>query len=1740
MADQNIDFSKFVKDPSATPDRVDPGNVDFSKFIRSAPPPPPPAPPGVMERAGAAIKGAAVSAAGSLAGGGVGKSADESEIAYLASDQEANSPETSITKDPLSGALSVAPAKTDLLASRGNAPLSEEAFGQIKASLAAMPREQRQAAVSRKRLPNWMRGAMSEALRQIDAEDKGYDTSGAMSPQASVETRSKKLVADGMEGQSADSWGAQDAQMGGITRQLGTMKATNNLLTGEEEDAAMAEGRQLSKDSVGIRGLYGAKQGLVQAGAGINAALLHALGDTKGAKRFEKISAYREAAVNGANELDATRRLAEDLGVIAATPAAYFERMGVAGINSVGQMVPSILAGGLTALGAGNAAAGAKVAMTLMSSQVFGQEFANPEAVQKLSPAERAGRAGIMAALEYVGERYGMLPAAMKGLMGKAAAVEMEELPKWAERAVVAMEKRGLLSKPMANVARVQAGEQIGEQITGSGQYLLDGTSMGLDKPISFMGFLENARDTAVQTVIATGVLQGAGALGSGLMRRGQRLEPTQAEAPANFAQPPGVTPQMPGVPNVALSPAQPAAPAAPATPAATPAAPFDAGSLLGTPTDEAAHQAATSPTNDRPEPTDAQKDAGNYAKGHIKLGGLDISIENPQGSKRSGTDEDGKAWETEVQSHYGYIRRTEGADGDHVDAFIKPGTADNYDGPVFVVDQRNPKTGAFDEHKVMLGFASPQEAQDAYLANYQPGWQGLGYLTGLDMPAFKEWVKNGNHKTPFSAGFRGPDLAAPAAQPADSSPAGAPAAVGSSGPDGLRPADAGGGIQTPAAGPVGSSGEAVAPGVPADQPPSALSDTPDFESTWPAPVQNPDGKGSAFEGLEGEYLANAITGIHQEVGFSVQADAASARALIEGIGSGVDPATGKQADPERLKAMRQELRDALDGIDSTLGDYAGEFGEKHKQAFQDKLLPDLGDMLAQAEEIEKPGVDTKADSRPPEDQSPIKKPPVGLDDQVRGVVDGSLGVETKTWRGVVDAVFKKHGRSAFLNGGDLFYPGSIKGQTNSIALPPAALEYAAEKRDGKPTKPPVSDKAKRALEGIGKILKPAAEAPSVTSGVAVETAPAAGTPDHWSKSEFAPRINAALNSLEDTGIAAAADLARVIRLGLDSEKKPIDETRAAFTEDLVKREMSRWHPQAVPWEPITLEALRAKDGVIKALPDPIVQAAVTRLNELGPRLARHGFKSQDEVNGSHPVSANDIAREMREVVGALLGLAPARYSEAIQRKNVNPKTIGRAEDFASRVLNIDTRAHPGVDTTDIIGSSGAKKRAQKKAKQVSTHPKKVWGSTPLAEISRQKGGLSPDLLHDLSFRKETGKVMKNGKIQTAWFNPPVYGMKGGLFREGGLGDTNELAEWMEEEGYIPIGTMADDYQKGDELARKLVTQALNRDEPKTELEITNEADDYAKREREAWDALSDEEKAAAMAADGFYPDLEPDAAEEVEADRREIMEDEGISAADDSEVDSADWAGDGDISWDNTERGLRNLGFTDEEIELERQAYEKEKRSSQEGAGPGVADGASKAGAVPADAAPAPRATSESADQEDLRVQADEAISGLYDGQAVSLASALGVDTSTLSPQDARTILLTKNPADVMREIAPVLESYSESDLRQKAERERAAAEAAQAEQRSLAAKEGARKRALNKAEEDARAEQIRKERADDAVDGFELGQEPPSAAVSRAEAVGQGDIFGVSQVAPNRDETLVALRKRLSVLKSLRDCLG
>lgn len=147
-----------------------------------------------------------------------------------------------------------------------------------------------------------------------------------------------------------------------------------------------------------------------------------------------------------------------------------------------------------------------------------------------------------------------------------------------------------------------------------------------------------------------------------------------------------------------------------------------------------AAAQAATSPSNSLPEPTDAQKEAGNYKKGHVRLDGHDISIENPAGSRRN------PDWEP-LQDAYGYIRGTVGKDKDHVDVFMTERAGDA-SLPVFVVDQVDQR-GRFDEHKVVMGTATEAEARATYLRNYRDGWTGLGGITQMTQDQFKAWVRD-------------------------------------------------------------------------------------------------------------------------------------------------------------------------------------------------------------------------------------------------------------------------------------------------------------------------------------------------------------------------------------------------------------------------------------------------------------------------------------------------------------------------------------------------------------------------------------------------------------------------------------------------------------------------------------------------------------------------------------------------------------------------------------------------------------------------------------------------------------------------------------------------------------------------------------------------------------------------------------------------------------------------------------
>lgn len=149
--------------------------------------------------------------------------------------------------------------------------------------------------------------------------------------------------------------------------------------------------------------------------------------------------------------------------------------------------------------------------------------------------------------------------------------------------------------------------------------------------------------------------------------------------------------------------------------------------------------------------PTEKQKEAGNYKMGHIRIKGMPISIENPKGSYRTYKKEDGTEGKIKMKNHYGYFTNTtaQGKDRDAVDVFVGP-NVDEFD-YVYVIDQNNDK-GEFDESKVMLGFNSKEHAKNAYLSNYSSDWDGFRSITKVSIRTFKKWLyRNHKQNKPFS-----------------------------------------------------------------------------------------------------------------------------------------------------------------------------------------------------------------------------------------------------------------------------------------------------------------------------------------------------------------------------------------------------------------------------------------------------------------------------------------------------------------------------------------------------------------------------------------------------------------------------------------------------------------------------------------------------------------------------------------------------------------------------------------------------------------------------------------------------------------------------------------------------------------------------------------------------------------------------------------------------------------------------
>jgi hypothetical protein len=475
-------------------------------------------------------------------------------------------------------------------------------------------------------------------------------------------------------------------------------------------------------------------------------------------------------------------------------PTDYTQRMFEGTISSIAQQIPALV---------GGAATGSEgLVLGSMFAQSFGQEYSDGRS-RGQSKADATTRAGLYGAFEVIGEKFG-LGDTLKGLRGAVSGMATKDVAATLSKALlkeIPGEELTTLGEfltdklpggvglntqaGMADYLQ-QAGDTLVQTVMQGGVMGAGGTALahGMNKMDTPARQIAREINRSVDSAQPTGADTAARAALDPNRNAVDPHDTTRTAADIGPANPaPGVTPQArSAVPAAIQDPAAPPAPPTAAAPVAPPAKPAKTAMAGFTETpdgftaqiqgddgqmhtldsstginenapdkaavDEAAHIAATSPQNDTPQPTDAQKEAGNYAKGHISMHGLDISIENPQGSTRSGTSPDGKEWSSTLESHYGYIKRTVGADDEHIDTFIGPNPQST---KVFVVDQIDPATGKPDEHKVMLGFDSQQQADDAYHANYEKGWTGRGAITETSMDQFKGWLKDGKTKEPFA-----------------------------------------------------------------------------------------------------------------------------------------------------------------------------------------------------------------------------------------------------------------------------------------------------------------------------------------------------------------------------------------------------------------------------------------------------------------------------------------------------------------------------------------------------------------------------------------------------------------------------------------------------------------------------------------------------------------------------------------------------------------------------------------------------------------------------------------------------------------------------------------------------------------------------------------------------------------------------------------------------------------------------
>jgi hypothetical protein len=145
-----------------------------------------------------------------------------------------------------------------------------------------------------------------------------------------------------------------------------------------------------------------------------------------------------------------------------------------------------------------------------------------------------------------------------------------------------------------------------------------------------------------------------------------------------------------------------------------------------------------------------AQGEAGNVPRGHAHWNGLAISIEAPAGGVRRGIAPDGTPFATRVGATYGYLRGVpRAADGQAPDVFLGPHL--EAQGPVHVIDELDPATGAYRQSKSMIGFASRAAAVSAYLATSSKSPDMIGGIRAMSADEFRALAQSGGLARPVT-----------------------------------------------------------------------------------------------------------------------------------------------------------------------------------------------------------------------------------------------------------------------------------------------------------------------------------------------------------------------------------------------------------------------------------------------------------------------------------------------------------------------------------------------------------------------------------------------------------------------------------------------------------------------------------------------------------------------------------------------------------------------------------------------------------------------------------------------------------------------------------------------------------------------------------------------------------------------------------------------------------------------------